>query len=197
LGLLRQKRLLIAYVKGLKPGRNSWLAGEPHKMAGLVDTVTLPLPDLTPVAAEAGAAEGGPQQVYTWAGPPGDMPGVVRSYSPSDGGAPRLVAASGHWDFFGVWETGTGAFLQALHAPTPGHVSRSLLTYQRPSDGRPRIAAGFYGGHDSIPQLGGIWDGDDFHVRTAIDSSPSLGSTISCLAVYEEPMGGRTRLVTG
>jgi hypothetical protein len=62
-------------------------------MAGLVDITDLP--DLTPVAAEAGAAEGDPRPVYTWAGPPVEGRSIVRSYPPSDGGAPRLVVASG------------------------------------------------------------------------------------------------------
>jgi hypothetical protein len=60
-------------------------------MAGLFDTITMP--DLRPVAAEAGAAEGDPRLVYTWAGLSKAMMSLARSYLPSDGGAPRLVAA--------------------------------------------------------------------------------------------------------
>jgi hypothetical protein len=52
-------------------------------MAGLVGTVTLG--DLTPVAAEAKAAEGDPRPVYTWAGPSGSEMNIVRSYTLSDG----------------------------------------------------------------------------------------------------------------
>jgi hypothetical protein len=175
------------------------LAGKGHEMAGLVGTVTLA--DLTPVAAEAGAAEGDPRPVYTWTGPPAGALGLVGSYLPSDGAAPRLVAASGEgakWDpvpsssdFLGVWDTGTGAFLGALTGP-PGveETVWSLVTYQRPSDGRPRIAAGPGGGRLCI------WDGDDLRLLHAVDSALE-GHTVYCLAVYEDPTSGSTRLVSG
>jgi hypothetical protein len=110
-------------------------------MAGLVDTAFQP--DLTPVVAEAGAVEGDPRPVYTWAGPPGSALGLVGSYTPSGGGAPRLVAALGAGATLSVWDTGTGAFLGALQGPGGGHGCRSLVTYQRPSDDRPRVAAVF------------------------------------------------------
>jgi hypothetical protein len=54
-------------------------------MAGVVSTIHLA--DLTPVAAEAGPAEGDPRPVYTWAGPSGSRLSLVSSYPPSDGGA--------------------------------------------------------------------------------------------------------------
>jgi WD40 repeat protein len=115
---------------------------------------------------------------------------LVRSYLPSDGGAPRLVAVAGDDVKLGVWDTGTGAFLGALQGPDPEYESISLLTYQRASDGRPRIAAGLDGGYLSI------WDGDDLQAIHIIRATPDeyhLGQ----LAVYEEPISGSTRLVTG
>jgi hypothetical protein len=72
-------------------------------MAGLVGAA--PLADLTPVAAETGAAEGDPQPVYTWEGPLDHTLATVRSYPPSNGGAPRLVAAGGVNADLGVWCT--------------------------------------------------------------------------------------------
>jgi hypothetical protein len=179
---------LAARVLGLTLDLAGWLAAEPHQMAGLVGTTVLA--DLTPVAAEAGAAEGDIRWVYTWEGLPGNWMSKVRSYPPSDGGAPRLVAMVGTDCCMGVWDTGTGAFLAALQGPEgAGDVDR-LVTYQRPSDGRPRIAAGFRRGHLCI------WDGDHFQVLHARRTSPEGGYS-RCLAVYEEPTSGRTRLVTG
>jgi WD40 repeat protein len=177
-------------LKGTQAGQNlNTFAGRgAHQMAGLVGTTVLA--DLTPVAAEAGAAEGDPRPVYTWTSPSAGEDGMVRSYTPSDGGAPRLVvaAAVGGGATLCVWDTGTGAFLGALQGP--GRALWSLVTYQRPSDARPRIAAGSNGGHLSI------WDGDDLHVLHTVavngDEDP-----VQCLAVYEEPTSGRTRLVTG
>jgi hypothetical protein len=157
-------------------------------MAGLVG-ITLQ-PDLTPVAAEAGAAEGDPRPIYTWAGSSGGVLGFVSSYLPSDGGAPRLVAVGGDHAALGVWDTGTGAFLGALPCPPGLETVFTLLTYQRPSDGRPRIAAGLDGG------LLCIWDGDDLQLLHTIVAGAE-GSEVGCLAVYEEPKSGRTRLVTG
>jgi WD40 repeat protein len=147
------------------------------------------LADLTPVAAEAGAAEGDPRPVYTWAGPPGTEP-RTRSYPPSGGGAPRLVAEVGvsHTSRrLAVWDTGTGAFLGAL--PCPAKVV-SLVTYQRSSDGRPRIAAGSDKGHLTV------WDGDDLALAHHIVVGAN-GQPVRCLAVYGEPISGSTRLVTG
>jgi hypothetical protein len=164
------------------------LAGKGHHMAGLVDTITLP--ELTPlVAAEAGAAlESNPRLVYTWAGPPESALSLVSSYRPSDGGAPRLVADLGA--ALGVWDTGTGAFLQALQAPGGGHGVRCLTTYQRASDGRPRVAAVFGRGRF------GVWDGDGFQVLHVIKVDPE-GRPVRCLAAYEDPTSGSTRLVSG
>jgi hypothetical protein len=167
-----------------------WLTGgeADQHMAGLVGTVTLP--DLTPLAAEAGAAEGDPRPVYKWVGPShyGSLR-LVRSYPPSGGGAPRLVADVGPGALLGVWDTGTGAFLGALTGP-PGvkETVWSLVTYQRPSDGRPRVAAGSRGGQLCI------WDGDDLRVLHSIQISPEGRAR---LAVYEEPTSGSTRLVNG
>jgi WD40 repeat protein len=158
-------------------------------MAGLVGTMQLA--GLTPVAAEAGAAEGDPRLVYTWAGPSGFKMSLVRSYLPSNGGAPRLVAAGeGDTSALCVWDTGTGAFLSGLQGPDPGRACRILVTYQRPSDGRPRVAAACDGGHLSI------WDGDDLQLLRTIVASADARA-VSCLAVYEEPISGSTRLVTG
>jgi WD40 repeat protein len=157
-------------------------------MAGLGGTVTLA--DLTPVAAEAGAAEGDPRPVYMWTSPSGDEQGLVRSYTPSGGGAPRLVvaAAVGGGATLCVWDTATGAFLGALQGPH--HVVCSLITYQRASDGRPRVAA------DSREGPLCIWDGDDLKLLHTIRAHPE-GYRLDHLAVYEEPTSGRTRLVTG
>jgi hypothetical protein len=148
------------------------------------------LPDLTPVPAEEG--DPGPWPVYSWAAPSNTEPHIVRTYTPSDGDAPRLVA--GEWQgraFFlvGVWDTATGAFVGALQGPAPEQGFISLLTYQR-LDGRPRVAAGLYRG----PLC--IWDGDDLRLLHAIQISPG-GHEQWKLAVYNEPTSGRTRLVTG
>jgi hypothetical protein len=157
-------------------------------MAGLVGTAGLA--DLTPVAADAGAVEGDPRPVYTWAGPPGTQMNLVGSYLPSNGGAPRLVAAGGGAGAaLGVWDTGTGALLGALEGPG-GRGCRCLLTYQRASDDRPRVATGSNRGHLCI------WDGDDLQLLHAMDNSPEA-FPVRCLAVYEEPTSGSTRLVTG
>jgi WD40 repeat protein len=154
-------------------------------MAGLVGT----LADLTPVAAEAGAAEGDPRPVYTWTGPSGGEEGLLCSYTPSDGCAPRLVAEAdvGPGVALCVWDTATGAFQGPLQGP--GQVVWSLLSYQRGSDGRPRIAAGSHGNLR-------IWDGDDFQLLHAIRPDEEA-RPLDHLAVYEEPKSGRTRLVTG
>jgi hypothetical protein len=109
-------------------------------MAGLDGTAGLP--DLTPVAAEAGAVEGDPRPVYTWAGPPGGWASMAHAYTPSDGGlAPRLVAGSGAAHPLGVWDTGTDTLLRALQAPESDFRFMCVVTYRRSSDGRPRIAA--------------------------------------------------------
>jgi WD40 repeat protein len=150
---------------------------------------TVVLPDLTPVAAEAGAAEGDPRPIYTWEGPLKARPVTVRSYTPSDGGAARLVAGLGAGATLCVWDTGTGAFLRAMQAP-PGFESIcSLVTYQWSSEGRPGIAAGSDGGRLCV------WDGDDFHLLHAIHTNAE-GHYVRCLAVYEEPTSGSTRLVS-
>jgi hypothetical protein len=155
-------------------------------MAGLVGTV--PLPDLTPVAAEAGTAEGDPRPLYSWAGPRGYTP-LIRFYTPSDGGAPRLVARVRGGGLLDVWHTGTGAWLGALQGPDPSHEFSILLTYQRASDGRPRVAAGMNGGHVCI------WDGDDLHLLHSIRTIPN-NHLMQWLVVYDEPISGRTRLVS-
>jgi WD40 repeat protein len=153
-------------------------------MAGLVGTTSPG--DLTPVAAE-----GDPRLVYTWAGPPGTKMSLVRSYTPSHGGAPRLVAnVEGADGTLGVWDTRTGAFLGGLQGPDPGSVYRCLLTYERASDGRPRVAAGSNGGHLSV------WGGDDFQVLHALVASAEE-RPVQGLAVYDNPTSGSTRLVTG
>jgi hypothetical protein len=156
-------------------------------MAGLVGIAALP--DLTPVAEEAGAAEeGDPRPVYTWAGPRGTRTYLVGSYLPSGGGAPRLVGGLGHGASLGVWDTATGAFLGALQAPKRARDMECLLTSQRPSDGRPRVAGAFNGGRLAV------WEGDDLQelhtMHTKADTRTAYG-----LAVYEEPWSGSTRIV--
>jgi hypothetical protein len=157
-------------------------------MAGLVGTTRLG--DLAPVAAGEGAAEGGPRLVYTWAGPVGNTLSRVRSYLPSGGGAPRLVADVGPYTKLGVWDTATGAFLGALRGPDESSVC-TLVTYQRASDGRPRIAVGTDRGRLCI------WDGDDLQVFHYIEvSSSPVGGMMGTVAVFEDPTSGRIRLVT-
>jgi hypothetical protein len=139
------------------------------------------------VAAEAGAAEGDPRPVYTWAGPSGSEMSLVRSYTPSDGGVPRLVANVGDGVSLCVWDTGTGAFWGALQGDDD---FCSLVTYNRASDDRPRVVAGtIYG------QLC-VWDGDDLQVLHTVEANADE-RPLHHLAVYEEPTGDRTRLVTG
>jgi hypothetical protein len=163
------------------------------KMAGLADTIRLA--DLIPVAAQTGKGrEGDPFRVYRGHIPHCTGVSYLDSYTPSDGGAPRLVAdinleACGT-SILGVWDTGTGAFLRALPSQTDDEKFTSLVTYQRASDGRPRIAAGLGKGHLCI------WDGDDFSTLHAILANRE-GCSVYRLAVYEEPTGGRTRIVTG
>jgi hypothetical protein len=90
-----------------------------------------------------------------------------------------------------VYDTGTGALLRALEGPeTNQDPTKNLVTYQRPSDGRPRIASGI-----SDERLG-IWDGDDFSVLHAIQTNDH-GYHVQCVAVYVEPTSGRARLVSG
>jgi hypothetical protein len=151
-------------------------------------------PPLTPVVDEDKGAEGDPRLVYTWQGRDRHSLTLVRSCTPSGGGAPRLVATSkegeGRNSAFNVWDTGNGAFVGALEGSSRNEVLGSLLTYQRASDGRPRIAGGTYGGHLCI------WDGDDLSMHHTVETHP-MGYSVRFLAVYEEPEGKRTRLVTG
>jgi hypothetical protein len=159
-------------------------------MAELVATTRLP--DLTPLAPEPGlAAEGDPRPVYTCQLEGGLAIGPLRSYTPSDGGAPRLVAR-GNVDLtrcLGVWDSGSGAWLAALQAPR-SQFFQSLVTYQRGSDGRPRVAAGSNKSHVCI------FDGDDYRTLRVVEAARDR-LPIHSLAVYEEPTSGRTRLVTG
>jgi hypothetical protein len=157
-------------------------------MAGLVEAAP-DLPDLTPVAQEEGEEQGGPRLVYTfeharevgWT-----RLCAVRSYSPSDGGSPRLVATlllGAHcFDGLGVWDSRSGAYLGSL-SPTGGTL-RCLTTYQRGSDDRPRIAAGFQHGCY-------IWDGDDL----TLVHTWYMGYSVKSLAVYEERTTEATRVV--
>jgi hypothetical protein len=158
-------------------------------MAELIGTTAWT--DLTPVAAEAGVVEGDPRLVYTWGGPTSGWLRIIRSYTPSADGAPRLVAAvSGRVLYMGVWDTDTGTLLRDLQVPAPDFRITSLVTYQRSSDGRPRNAAGSERHHLCV------WDGDDLRVLP-----PMHGNTkrhyVMKLAVFEEPISGSTRLVTG
>jgi hypothetical protein len=156
-------------------------------MEGLVGTFRPP--DLRPVAAEAGAVEGEPRPLYTWEVPRDSSIGLVRSYTPSDGGAPRLVVRL-RWGFLGVWDTRAGAFLGALTLPHTHQTFRSLVTYQRPSDGRARVAAGSDGGSFCI------FDGDDLRLVREIQTVAGDCHVHSLLA-YHEPTTGTTRIVSG
>jgi hypothetical protein len=152
---------------------------------------TTHLPDLTPVAPEAAWAEGDPRPIYTCQVTTAHRISTVESYAPSDGSAPRLMAnlGMGQDRCVGVWDTGTGAFVRALHGPHSGQEFWSLTTYQRPSDGRPRVAAGSARGHLCV------WDGDDFSALHTIETNPE-GRSLAKMVVYEDPATGRTRLVT-
>jgi hypothetical protein len=89
----------------------------------------------------------------------------------------------------GVWDTGTGALLCSLQGLPRDQAVLSLVTYERPSDGRPRIAAGFEAG------LMRIYDGEDYSTLHAISTTPQH-TAVSRLIAYEEPTSGRTRLVS-
>jgi WD40 repeat protein len=153
---------------------------------------TLQLPDLTAVAHEGGAAEGDPRPVYTFQSDMNHQRLLVRSYTPSDGGPPRLVAnvCAGSDRLLSVWDSRTGAFLRALQGPQIIRGSSNLVTYQRCSDGRPRVAAAYHRG------VLYIWDGDDYSLLHAIETDAE-GRHLQRLAVYEEPTSASTRLVTG
>jgi WD40 repeat protein len=165
--------------------------------ASNVKTPVRQLP-LTAMVARAGGAEGdsgAPHLVYTWQGHDNHNLTLVRSYTPSGGGAPRLVATQNyggqdhHW-VLSVWDTGTGACLGALEGPEQRRGFGSLVTYQRASDGRPRIATGSDDGRVCI------WDGDDYSMRLKLLADPK-GHSVGFLAVYEEPTSRKTRLITG
>jgi WD40 repeat protein len=149
-------------------------------------------PALTPVIVKAGGTEGECHWAYTWQGRDSHSLTLVRSYTPSGGGAPRLVATldggrDRSWALC-VWDTGTGAFLGALEGSPRTEILDSLLTYQRPSDGRPMVATGSQDGRLCI------WDGDDYSMRLKLKTHRH---PVRFLAVYEEPAGKRLRLVTG
>jgi hypothetical protein len=158
-------------------------------MAELVGTG---LADLTPVPADGGGAEGEPRHLYTLAGTAEEVIGEICSYDTTHGGAPRLIVkpSGGHpgEGLVHVWDSGTGAFLRAWQGRQPYQEFCNLVTYRRPSDGRPRIATGDYGDHVCA------WDGDDFSAVLAV-STNAEGHQVQRLLVYEEPMTGRIRLV--
>jgi WD40 repeat protein len=161
-------------------------------MAELVGALSLP--DLTPRAPEDRGGEGGPQAVFAcevrvdrkflhaW--------NLVRSYIPSNEGARRLVVSvtTGDWQSLGVWDSSTGKFLRALGGPPFAAVS-SLVTYQRSLDERPRAAAAFDTGQLCI------WDLDDYQLCHTIRTDQNRGRVE--LINYEDPVSGRTRLVSG
>jgi hypothetical protein len=133
-------------------------------MAGLVDPIRLP--DLTPVAQDVVPPGGAPLLVYTSQTAIahrgiGSRRSILSSYIPSDGGSPRLVAMILPAPCLGVWDTGSGEFLQALQASHGEQAFISFIAYQQPSDGRPRVAAALR--HQLC-----IWDGDDFQVLRTI-----------------------------
>jgi hypothetical protein len=171
-------------------------------MAGGVAPVRLA--DLTRVVPKATIATGEPGPLFTWLGPFSyTVDQELASYPPSDGAPPRLIAMfqfkdpkSGRLDrletcCLGVWDSDTGAFLRALQSSQPKQCFRRCITYQRPSDGRPRIAAG--GLHDGVLC---IWDGDDYSILYEIMTAPERAG-IRCLMACEEPLSGSLRLVTG
>jgi WD40 repeat protein len=155
-------------------------------MAELVGTG---LPDLTPVPADGGG-EGEPRHLYTLAGNEGTAFGVICSYDPSNGGAPRLAVRlyGGPGALVHVWDSGTGALLGTLEGPQPDRDYSNLVTYRRPSDGPPRIAGGDHEGRLLI------WDGDDYSTVHAVSTNVD-GHQVERLVVYEEPVTGRMRLV--
>jgi hypothetical protein len=166
-------------------------------MAGLFDPVRVP--DLIPVAPEAlqgGHGGDAPLPVYTCAidieGARRQSPGALGTYSPSGGGAPRLVVGipSVDGDFLGVYDTGTGAFLRALQASRREPRLHRMVTYQRPLDGRPGVAAADDGRVC-------VWngDGDDPHALHTLPVKDDDGGWLA-LIVYEEPTSSRTRLVS-
>jgi hypothetical protein len=161
-----------------------------HRVAGLAKT--LHLPDLTPVAPEAGAGEGDIRRAFTWhLGD--DHSGPTRGYTPLEGGEARLVEGvtlPGR-TCLGVWDTGTGALLRGLQCSPRHRAVWSLVTYRRPSGGRPRTAAGSQGG------LLCIYDGEDYSTLCAIQTTPEVHNSVCQLIPYEDPTSGRTRLVTG
>jgi WD40 repeat protein len=150
---------------------------------------TIHLAHLTAVAPHADAVEGDPRMIYTSQADTNYQTLLLGSYTPSDEGAPRLVATLRPVEScLGVWDTGTGAFLRALTYPETEFTS--LITYQRRSDGRPRIAGGSNTG-DVV-----IWDGNDFRLLQAMEAD-GRAQPVLRLYMYEETTSGRTRLVTG
>jgi hypothetical protein len=150
--------------------------------------------NLTRVAArEAKGETGSPDLIYTLQADTRRTCNCLGSYIPSHGSATRLVATFtlSPSDFCpGVWDTGTGAFLGALWGAQidDDYEFWSLITYQRSSDRRPRVAAGTQGGRLCI------WDGDDLRILHETEFN-RLGDVVQHLAVYEERTG-RTRLVS-
>jgi hypothetical protein len=155
------------------------------EMAELLDAVRTP--DLTPVAPEVERAEGEPRPVFTWqADAAATHPcRFFRSSIPSTGGAPRLIVdlhPEGGDRCVGAWDTETGALLHMLPCECT-----SLVTYQRPSDGRARIAAGTI--HGRVLVL----DGDDFCLLST-STRDGEGGAILRLVAYHEPKNGGTFL---
>jgi hypothetical protein len=85
----------------------------------MADLVGTGLPDLTPVPVDRSGVEGEPRHLYTPAGTAqATIFGVICSYDPSNGGAPRLVVGLyGEGALVHVWDSGTGALLGALEGP--------------------------------------------------------------------------------
>jgi hypothetical protein len=164
-------------------------------MAGLAETIQLP--DLTVAAPVEGAAEGGPRPLFTFACRVARAPQCisVRSYTPFNGGRLRLLAivAKDEGSCMGVWDTGTGAFLQALRDPDLTDKFTCIVAYPQRPDGRYAVAAGSNGGRICA------WDGDDFRRLFCLDTNPTerdREASVSYLVAYEEPASGRVRLVS-
>jgi hypothetical protein len=161
--------------------------------------------DWSPVVASKDDDElvpGGPRQLYTCKGMRGALGSAFYSISSyiTSAGDTRIVATWGElgededgddMEYYSVivWDVKTGAFLTALEVPEGKPPVRSLVTYQRASDGRPRIAAGFRGGQIYT------YDGEDY--RALQKSDEAHDARITCLVVYEDPTTGRVRLASG
>jgi hypothetical protein len=115
----------------------------------------------------------------------------VLSFTPSSGGAPRLVLGmmdDDDYPFLAVYDTGSGAFLGTVEAPErePRQGVCSLISYQQPSNGLVCLVAGFGNGRVFV------WNGNDRSLLRIIWTNQ-----VDHLAMYEDPGSGKARLVSG